>query len=431
MNWKPLLALTAIAAGLTILAGALMLLRRPSSVTFVITGDTEGLLVPCGCRVIPAGGLARRQALLDNVRRSAKESLVIPVELANGFSTRATARELINKEIGDYFSRNGYWVGIGGYDTELGLDNIRALSVNSRLFLAGGKNLEPGEDIRLGGWGLGSLGDKGALLRVVFLSQTPPGGAALPDPLETFKEEMKSHPADGVVVFGSLAPETVASLHKEFPDLIAIVATWQNDVTTMPQRAGNTWVVFNGDKGRRYTNLEVSWRGRRFEAWPEGAYLGPEAPSDTRVQARAEKVLEQVRAVDQRELEKLRGTVKSAKPYMGDAACASCHEGAHKIWSLSRHAKAYADLKIDHGELDPACVTCHTTGLGADSLPAAEKLPFIQGVGCEACHGPGGGHPKAPMEKGEVSAAVCGRCHTQRDSPQFNAEGYWKLIDHT
>ncbi len=430
MKWKPLLSLIAMVAGLAIVVGALMLLRRPSAVTFVITSDTEGLLIPCGCRTVPAGGLARRQALLDNVRRTAKENLVIPVELANGFSTRATARELLNKEVGDYFSRNGYLVGVGGYDLELGIEKLRALSAKSRFFLAGQKSLEPGESLRLGGWGLGAIGDKGALLRVVFLSQTPPGGATLPDPLETFREERKKHPADGFVIFGSIAPETVAALHAEFPDLIAVVATWQADVTTMPQRAGDTWIIFNGDKGRRYTNLEIRWNGRRFEAWPEGGYLGPEAPSDPAVQAEVQKVLDQARAIDQSALDKLRGAVKSARSYVGSAACASCHQDAHKSWSLSRHAKAYEDLKIDHGEMAPVCLACHVTGLGSDSLPASEKLPFIQGVGCEACHGPGGGHPKAAMEKGEVSAGVCGRCHTQRDSPMFNAEGYWKLIGH-
>ncbi len=430
VKWKSFLALLSVVFLLVLLVGSVMLTGRPSAAAFVITGDTEGLLTPCGCRVVPAGGLARRQALLDNVRKMAKGELVIPVELANGFSTRATAKDLLNKEAGGFFSRNGYWVGVGGYDLELGLDKIRALAGKSRLFLAGRNDLDGGESIRLGGWGIGGIGDKGALLRAIFISETQPGGVSMPDPIKALGDEIHKHPAGGYVVFGSLSPETLTVIHKDFPNLIAIVATWQADVTTMPQRVGNTWVVYNGDKGRRYTNLEVSWNGRQFEAWPEGAYLGPEVPTDKAVQAGVDKVLSEARALDQKALEKLGGTVKSARPYVGDATCAKCHAEAHKIWSLSRHAKAYEDLKIDHGELDPACVSCHVTGLGSDGLPASEKLPFIQGVGCEACHGPGGGHPSAKMEKGEVSAESCGRCHTKRDSPLFNAEGYWKLINH-
>ena len=86
--------------------------------------------------------------------------------------------------------------------------------------------------------------------------------------------------------------------------------------------------------------------------------------------------------------------------YIGSNACKECHgEDAignqFKIWSLSPHAKAYNLLlgekaaeiskkaKINFPEKDYGCLKCHTTGKGAGSSIIKE------GVGCEACHGPG------------------------------------------
>ncbi len=86
--------------------------------------------------------------------------------------------------------------------------------------------------------------------------------------------------------------------------------------------------------------------------------------------------------------------------FIGIAACKKCHESdsignQHRIWSGSPHARAYQSLSQDKGlEIarkagmeDPsqnlACLKCHTTGGGKTEATKTE------GVGCEACHGPG------------------------------------------
>ena len=86
--------------------------------------------------------------------------------------------------------------------------------------------------------------------------------------------------------------------------------------------------------------------------------------------------------------------------YVGVKICKDCHgEDAignqYKIWTLSPHAKAYKLLlgeksaeiakriKISSPEKNLKCLKCHTTGKGLSE--AVNK----EGVGCEACHGPG------------------------------------------
>lgn len=77
------------------------------------------------------------------------------------------------------------------------------------------------------------------------------------------------------------------------------------------------------------------------------------------------------------------------------------------------------DYPPERGRL---CVSCHTTSLPPDSIVPERK--FL-GVGCEACHGPGGNHIAAikrndrlhlGMDRlghygGEKLVTLCGRCH--------------------
>ena len=90
--------------------------------------------------------------------------------------------------------------------------------------------------------------------------------------------------------------------------------------------------------------------------------------------------------------------VKSS--YVGVNVCKKCHESSaignqFKIWSSSPHAKAFRTLStkgasgigerkgIKNPAKNPGCLKCHNTGGGRNSALIGE------GVGCEACHGPG------------------------------------------
>lgn len=100
------------------------------------------------------------------------------------------------------------------------------------------------------------------------------------------------------------------------------------------------------------------------------------------------------------------GQGKGRFQYVGSAACSECHgEDAignqMKIWLASPHAKSFATLGskkaadiakkncITEPKTDNRCLKCHTTGGGQSPVTANE------GVGCEACHGPGSEYYRA------------------------------------
>lgn len=86
--------------------------------------------------------------------------------------------------------------------------------------------------------------------------------------------------------------------------------------------------------------------------------------------------------------------------YVGTAKCKVCHSkqklgGAEfLLWEKGPHAKAYNSLETDEAKeiaakagVDPKsdqCLACHLT-----SKTLLESSPEKEGVGCEACHGPG------------------------------------------
>ncbi len=74
----------------------------------------------------------------------------------------------------------------------------------------------------------------------------------------------------------------------------------------------------------------------------------------------------------------------AAKPaYIGSAKCKMCHISQHKTWTASKHAAAFGVLKPEE-QKKAECAGCHTTGFVAATVTCNEE-----GVGCEACHGPG------------------------------------------
>ncbi|MBM4321749.1 MAG: hypothetical protein FJ125_17885 [Deltaproteobacteria bacterium] len=109
----------------------------------------------------------------------------------------------------------------------------------------------------------------------------------------------------------------------------------------------------------------------------------------------------------------------TASDYTGAEVCRACHARIWERWRQSPHAQAQQRLD-PAARADHRCLGCHATGSGAD----------LQGVQCEACHGPGRLYAapqimrsgKQARELGLVapSEAVCRRCHTP-DTPALRA----------
>ncbi len=155
--------------------------------------------------------------------------------------------------------------------------------------------------------------------------------------------------------------------------------------------------------------------------------------------------------------------------YVGNKKCRKCHGQWQKSWLQSAKGESFQILKpgarSEHKRkvgLDPrmdytseaSCLTCHTVGFGQ---PGGYRIPppndkkaqrfaaTREGVGCEACHGPGAGFTKVmgdiylnhrPYKQQELRQAglrsiepqLCLSCHDAKapciadDSPRLKVD---------
>lgn len=118
-----------------------------------------------------------------------------------------------------------------------------------------------------------------------------------------------------------------------------------------------------------------------------------------------------------------------AHDYVGAKKCKICHKAEHDSWLNTGHAKAWDLLKADEKK-NEECVGCHTTGVTA-------KGEMLEGVQCEACHGPGADYRKTKIMKDkklalengmiEPTAEVCTTCHNEK-SPTFKGFDFDKYV---
>ena len=113
--------------------------------------------------------------------------------------------------------------------------------------------------------------------------------------------------------------------------------------------------------------------------------------------------------------EKAETAAPAAPQYIGADKCKMCHAKQYAAWQKMGMSKAMDSLSAEE-QKNPECFKCHVTGYqqpgGFESL---EKTPKMAGVQCEACHGAGSVHMKAPMaEKKKVidgTGGDCKKCH--------------------
>lgn len=127
---------------------------------------------------------------------------------------------------------------------------------------------------------------------------------------------------------------------------------------------------------------------------------------------------------------------KTSYTYVGNRECRICHPQNFQMWHVEEHARAFEKLK--KMEDNPYCLKCHTTGFGEEGGYANQlKTPYLKGVQCEACHGPGSGHVKAQGDKKNVIIKTqleyentCRKCHDKDWDPEFDYQVFKEKIHH-
>ena len=117
--------------------------------------------------------------------------------------------------------------------------------------------------------------------------------------------------------------------------------------------------------------------------------------------------------------------------YTGSDVCGVCHELEAQTYAFTQHMTAF-DTLVTHGEnRNGECVSCHVVGFGEPGGFSFDENPaHLENVGCESCHGRGGGHLSTDSPKTVSYESACLTCHNATHSLGFDYASFLPKVSH-
>lgn len=224
-------------------------------------------------------------------------------------------------------------------------------------------------------------------------------------------------------------PKNRQTLIDSCPGLDLVVDGLAAEGHPMAEMQTNPPVVANNDEGMFVAYLDHEEDGQGFLSPAYKRATVGRVAEDPEVKNLFQQWLRQKQAgvVAQKEKNDRPALLASGAEsrFAGSATCRECHHEASRSWSAGKHANAHETLSKRERGSDPDCLACHSTGshgIHGDSRPPAPGDEWMEGVQCEACHGPAADHVKNPTGKKmpAVTEATCIKCHTSEKDPGFD-----------
>ncbi len=411
----------------------------PRSVLLFYSGDTRGVLEPCGCTSGQLGGVVHRDSFLARARAARPDALV----LDHGGLVDEPGRQPSMKfgvSLDAMRTMDYAVVNVGKGDLLQGVDSLVETAGASGLVFVSANVRIAGREPPFRAYRVVRAGDVSVAILGVLSPESGRGLGAggylvLEDPATALAPAIRQarEEAAVLVLLAHAGAEEAAAIAEACPDLAVVIHGGEEDEPSEPVRVGRTLVVSAGSKGRHLGRIEIPLD----EAGQPGEAAHEAIPMDegTGESARMKDLLAayQVRLREERILEtRPRGEHPRGK-YAGSAACQDCHEREYGIWRGTAHSHAYETLEREKHDWDPECAVCHSTGFAWESgFLSPSATPALGGVGCESCHGPGEEHAarggEVPTEP--VAATTCRTCHTATQTPHFDYRTFFEKIAH-
>jgi hypothetical protein len=408
---------------------------RPLSV--VISGDTAGWIVPCGCTTDQYGGLPRRASYLAALGRERETISADAGGAPHGISPydKAKFEAIVRGERAMGVAAHN----IGAAEALLGAEYLRRLVdefglplVSANVRTADGRPLaEPLRIITASGRRVALVGVLSAKFATPAIRVDPPG----PSILDALHEAAGRY--DSVIVLAYLPEDELRGLAASLPEADAVVGGPTGQAMS-PRSVGPTLLASATNKGKFVVRLDAP--ARAADRWTGAVVAMNETLADDPGQlANLRSYYEELGRRDFTPAESgARAAASNSLPenyrVAGTAECRKCHPADSAAWLHSKHATAWASLVKSGAQVDPDCQRCHTTGYGLPGgFVSVGRSPATTGVGCESCHGPSAGHaidPKVSTLHRGRARDQCIACHDPENSPRFAYEKYWAEIRH-
>lgn len=415
----------------------------PAPFTIVLSGDTRGFIVPCGCASKQLGGLPRRGGYLQGVTG---EVLYLD---AGGSAARSFEYDRL--KVG-FIWRGMQSLGVdaanlGSAEIAFGRTFLQAAAEQTKIPFVSTNVVADDVDGAPAAARERVVKTSGASIAVLGVCSTrfrPGAGLKVLEPSEALREPVRrlrgSH--DLLILLAHAPEDEVIALAEAYPEFDAVLVTGQTQPIAPKSIEGRTILAGTGVKGKFLAVLPWTPAASPRSQWTAGegrivemADTLPEHPEMMTLLREYQNSVRQANLTPEQsgEVAALLSSLPGDYRYAGSAKCGTCHSLETEIWKNSHHAHGLETLHKKGFESDPYCVRCHTTGYGGPggyrTLPDALSLG---GIGCESCHGPSQAHAASPLAVKPPAKArdACITCHDPENSPTFDFEKYWPKIIH-
>jgi hypothetical protein len=410
-----------------------------SPVTLIVSGDTAGWIVPCGCTSNQSGGLLRRGTYVAERRRAAPVIVADAGGAPGGTSPyqRTRFEAILDGEMAMGLAAHN----IGAPEASLGIEYLRKMGLERNVPLISA-NLrdrqhrplfDPCRIVDAGGIRVILIGVLKTYARLEGDKNWEIGDPRLAV-LETLTA--KQGKFDRAVVLAHLHESDLRDLAAALPEVDAVIGG-PTGQSLAPIRIGPTLLASATNKGKFLVSVSLPTTKKTVELAAAVVEMSADLADD---KAQEANVLRFRRELERRDFEasetgfapELPAAGGTADTVAGNESCRTCHPSAFDRWRESGHAQAWETLVAEGTHVDSFCQQCHTTGYGIPGgFLSRGKTPDRVAVGCESCHGPSLAHVEKPEKHTPFAAREqCTRCHDRENSPQFEYTAYWKLIGH-
>jgi hypothetical protein len=410
---------------------------RPSSrsVAVVVSGDTAGWIMPCGCTTNQSGGLSRRGTFVGRARADHAVILADAGGAPGGTSPyqRLKFEAILAGERAMGIDAHN----LGAPEADLGAEYLREVRERMEIpFISA--NLRDARGALIAA-PLREVEATPGGLRVTLVGVVSPrlvrGGLKADEPRDAILKAIGGdRPRDALVVLAYLPEAELRQLAAELPEA-DIVVGGPTGQSIAPTRIGPTWLASATNKGKFLIQMATDGRGTPWSG--QVVDLSPSIPDDPAQErnlgafhaelARRDFPAEQTGLVP-----RWPPDLPTGYHVAGTQSCRACHRDDCKLWDESRHAHAWRRLQDRGLHVDPQCQSCHTTAYGLPGgFQSIANSPERTAVGCESCHGPAQAHVDRPRTRTQYAARdQCLSCHDRENSPGFGFDDYWKRIRH-
>lgn len=425
----------------SLLSGSLYGEEAANQLTFIVLGEEQGFLEPCGCTSDMLGGIARRQTALAQAIEKKPNALVLH---NGGLLNQFGPQEQLKREvqIKDLNKIGVSVLGLAPNDLMLGMGSLILMQKRANFPILASNLIDAKGQISFEKeWSHEVVVEnKKTTVRVFSLISESMQkevdrylGSIQIEPisekLKSWKEEKKEGEFWILLFHGTVFEAQRLPLDTDLFDLMVYN---QDGEIPFFQRMKTVNMLSTGMKGRYVLladfdvnppfNLINSQKIVLDSSYEKHSH-GAELIGNYKLQLKKEKIAEKYPKVPWIE----------GATYVGSKRCIRCHKAEYNVWKKSKHAQAIKELVPENHHFDPECLQCHTTGFkfkgGFQNL---KKTKPLGAVGCESCHGPRSLHIKNPkkFKNSTPSSATCLQCHDAENSPLFDFDTYWPKIKH-